>query len=140
MDCGYYNAAVIGAYLRSGARFSVTARLAPAVKAAIAAIPGDAWTAIRCPRAGSDDQLGCWASDAEIAEVGYTAFTSKKGQAVTARLVVRRVRDQSHRAHHQGELFPAGATTRCSPTPRSSLSRPRNSTATTPSSSSCWRT
>ena len=32
-------------------------------------------------------------SDAEVAETQYTAFASQKGQAVTARLVVRRVRD-----------------------------------------------
>jgi hypothetical protein len=106
MDSGYYNAAVIGACIRAGARFSVTARLDNAVKAAIAAIGEDAWTPIRYPQAIWDDQLGCWASDAEVAETEYTAFTSKKSQAVTARLVVRRVRDQNHKVAGQGELFP----------------------------------
>lgn len=106
MDSGYYNASVIGAAIRAGAYFSVTARLDPAVKAAIASIPGDAWTAIKYPQAIWDDQLGCWASDAEIAQTEYTAFASKKDQAVTARLVVRRVRDQNHKAAGQGELFP----------------------------------
>jgi hypothetical protein len=106
MDSGYYNAAVIGACVRAGAYFSVTARLDPAVKAAITGIPDDAWTGIEYPRAIWDDQLRCWASDAEVAETEYTAFTSKKGQAVTARLVVRRVRDQNHKAASQGELFP----------------------------------
>ena len=38
-----------------------------------------------------------------MAEAQYTAFTSKKGQAITARLIVRRVRDLSPRG--QGELF-----------------------------------
>jgi hypothetical protein len=42
------------------------------------------------PRAVWDDQLRCWVSDAEVAETGYTAFTSKKGQQITARLIVRR--------------------------------------------------
>jgi hypothetical protein len=107
MDSGYYNAAVISAAIRAGARFSVTARLDPAVRAAIAAISDDAWTAIEYPRAIWDDQLGCWESDAEVAEIEYTAFTSRKGQAVTARLVVRRVRDQNRKAGGQGELFPA---------------------------------
>ena len=79
----------------------------PAVTAAIAAVPEDAWTAIRYPRAIWDDQLRCWISDAEIAEVPYTAFTSKKGQAITARLIVRRVRDLNKAAAGQGELFPA---------------------------------
>jgi hypothetical protein len=45
-------------------------------------------------------------SDAQAAETRYTAFTSKKGQAITARLIVRRVRDLSRRAGEgQGELF-----------------------------------
>ena len=78
-----------------------------AVTAAIAAIPEDAWTAIRYPRAIWDDQLRAWISDAEIAEIAYTAFTSKKGQAITARLIVRRVRDLAKTAEGQGELFPA---------------------------------
>ncbi|HUN35043.1 MAG TPA: transposase family protein [Trebonia sp.] len=44
---------------------------------------------------------------------------------VTARLIVRRVRDLNPRAApRQGELFPSGATTRSSPTRRSSWSRP----------------
>jgi hypothetical protein len=81
----------------------------PKVTAAIAAIPQDGWTGIRYPRAIWDDQLGCWVSDAQVAEVEYTAFTSaKKGQAITARLIVRRVRDLSRQAPAgQGELFPA---------------------------------
>ena len=55
-----------------------------------------------------DDQLECWISDAEVAETGYTAFASKKGQAVTARLIVRRVRDQNKKAAEgMDELFPA---------------------------------
>ena len=91
-----------------GACFSVTVRMDPRVRAAIAAIGEDAWTPIRYPRAIWDDQLGCWVSDAEVAEVEYTAFTSKKGQAVTARLIVRRVRDLNTKAAAgQEELFPA---------------------------------
>jgi len=108
MDSGYYSAAVCQAVRRAGARFSITARLDPAVKAAIAGIPQDAWTAIKYPEAIWDDQLRCWVSDAEIAETEYTAFASKKGQAVTARLIVRRVRDKNPQAGAgQGELFPA---------------------------------
>jgi Transposase DDE domain group 1 len=107
-DSGFYTAAFTGACRRAGAYFSVTARMDPAVTAAIAAIPEDAWTAIRYPRAIWDDQLRCWVSDAEIAEIGYTAFASKKGQAITARLIVRRVKDLNKKAAEgQGELFPA---------------------------------
>lgn len=38
----------------------------------------------------------------------YTAFTSRKGRAITARLIVRRVRDLNRQAARgQAELFPA---------------------------------
>jgi hypothetical protein len=107
LDSAFYNAAVTGAIRRGGARFSVTVPMNASIRAAIAAIPGDAWTPIRYPRAIWDDQLGAWISDAEVAEVSYTAFASKKGQAVTARLVVRRVRDLNKQAADgQDELFP----------------------------------
>jgi hypothetical protein len=108
LDSAFYNASVIGAICRGGARFSVTVPVNPGIRAAIASIGEDAWTPIRYPRAIWDDQLGAWISDAEVAEVQYTAFTSKKGQAITARLVVRRVRDLNKQAAEgQGELFPA---------------------------------
>jgi hypothetical protein len=45
-------------------------------------------------------------SDAEVAETEYTAFTSKKRKAITARLIVRRVKDLNRQAAAgQGELF-----------------------------------
>jgi hypothetical protein len=108
-DSAYYAAAVIAAIRRNGARFSVTAPVSTAIRAAIAAIPDDAWTAIEYPQAIWDDQLGCWISDAEVAETQYAAFTSKKDKDlhVTARLIVRRVRDKAKAAPGQGELFPA---------------------------------
>jgi hypothetical protein len=107
LDSAFYNAAVIGAVRRNGARFSVTVPMNSSVRAAIAAIPGTAWIPIRYPRAIWDDQLDCWISDAEVAEIEYTAFASKKKQAVTARLVVRRVRDLNKKeAQGQDELFP----------------------------------
>ena len=81
---------MIGAIRRAAARFSVTVPMDPKVKAAIAAIPGDAWMPDNYPRAIWDDQLRAWISDTQVAEVPYTAFTSKNGQAVTARLIVRR--------------------------------------------------
>jgi hypothetical protein len=107
LDSAYYNAAVIGAVRRAGARFSVTVPMNSSIHAAIASIGEDAWTPIRYPRAIWDDQLQAWISDAEVAEVQYTAFASKKAQAVTARLVVRRVRDLNKQAADgQDELFP----------------------------------
>jgi hypothetical protein len=109
MDSAYYSAAVIAAVRRSGARFSVTAPVNSAIRAAITAIPEDSWQAIEYPQAIWDDQLGCWTSDAEVAETSYAAFTSKKDKElhVTARLIVRRVRDKAKAAPGQGELFPA---------------------------------
>jgi hypothetical protein len=107
MDSAYYNAAVIGAVRSQGARFSVTVPMNSSVRAAIAAIGEGAWTAIRYPQAVWDDQLDCWISDAEVAEVQYTAFVSRKGKAVTARLIVRRVRDLNKKAAEgMDELFP----------------------------------
>jgi Transposase DDE domain group 1 len=141
MDSAYYSRAAIWAVRRAGACFSVTAQLNLSVKAAIAAVPPTAWTPISYPRALWDDQLGCWVSDAEVAEVKYTAFAvyGRRGQApapLDARLIVRRVRDMNTKAADgQAELSRPGATTPCSPTARPGRSRPRNITATTPSSS-----
>jgi hypothetical protein len=106
-DSAFYSAAFTGAVRRAGAFFSVTVRMDPKVRAAIAAIPQTAWTAICYPRAIWDDQLRAWVSDAEVAEAEYTAFASRKGQAITARLIVRRVKDLNRKASQgQDELFP----------------------------------
>jgi hypothetical protein len=114
MDSAYYSSAAVHAVRRAGAYFSVTAQLNASVQAAIAAIAATAWTPIAYPRALWDDQLGCWISDAEVAEVTYTAFTAhpRTGPApvpLTARLIVRRVRDMSTGGAGDGqqELFPA---------------------------------
>jgi hypothetical protein len=109
LDSGYYNAGVIAAIRRAGARFSVTVAMNKHVQAAIDTIPEDAWTPIRYPRAIWDEQAGGWVSDAEVAGTEYTAFTSKKKELqVTARLIVRRVRVLNKKAAGgQDELFPA---------------------------------
>jgi hypothetical protein len=108
MDSAFYGAPAIWAARRAGAHFSVTVRMDPKIRAAIAGIGEDTWRPIRYPRALWDDQLGCWVSDAQVAEVEYTAFTSRKHQPVTARLIVRRVRDLNRNAAPgQEELFTA---------------------------------
>jgi Transposase DDE domain group 1 len=105
-DSAFYSAAFTGAVRAAGAFFSVTVQMNSHVRAAIAGIGEDAWTPIQYPRAVWDDQLACWVSDAEVAETEYTAFTSKKGQAITARLIVRRVKDLNRKAGEgQDELF-----------------------------------
>jgi hypothetical protein len=106
MDSAFYSAAACGAVRAAGAFLSVTVAMNPHVRAAIAAIPQNAWTPIQYPRAIWDDQVRAWVSDAEVAETEYTAFTSKKGGAITARLIVRRVRDLNRQAAAgQDELF-----------------------------------
>lgn len=108
-DSAYYGAEVIAAARRHRACFSITARKDRAVSAAIAAISEDAWTPIHYPRAVFDEQLQQMVSDAEVAEIGFTAFASKpKSRQVRARLIVRRVRDANPdhvQANAQGELF-----------------------------------
>ena len=46
---------MLGTIRAAGACFSVTVRMDPKIRAAVAAIPGDAWTAITYPRAIWDE-------------------------------------------------------------------------------------
>jgi hypothetical protein len=100
-DSAFGGRAVIRACRRGGARFSLVLTKNPAVLAAIASIPEDAWTPVRYPGAVRDPDTGEWISDAEVAEISYTAFASTKDR-ITARLIVRRVKD----AARQDGLFP----------------------------------
>jgi hypothetical protein len=105
MDSAFYGGAPIAACRRAGVRFSVTARMDRKITKAIAAIPENAWTPIHYPNAIFDEDEQRWISDAEVAEISYTAFTSNKKHRVTARLIVRRVRRLAPPT--QGELLPA---------------------------------
>ncbi|MGH3561218.1 MAG: IS1380 family transposase [Mycobacterium sp.] len=100
-DSAYGNSVVVAACRRAGARFSLVLAKTTAVAAAIAAIPEQAWTPVRYPGAVCDPDTGEWISDAEVAETTYTAFASTD-RPVTARLIVRRVKD----ARHLDALFP----------------------------------
>jgi hypothetical protein len=109
-DSAFYCHDMVAAARRGGACFSITARMNPAVQRAIAAIGEDAWIPIRYPRAVWDDEGQCWISDAEVAEIEFTAFTSRrKADHVTARLIVRRVKrlNTDSVPAGQGELFTA---------------------------------
>jgi DDE family transposase len=109
-DSAFYGHDVIATARRGRARFSITARMDAAVKKAIASIDPDAWTPIRYPHAVWDDEEQCWISDAEVAEIGFTAFTSRrKTDHITARLIVRRVKrlNPASVPTGQGELFTA---------------------------------
>lgn len=64
------------------------------MRAAISAIAEDAWTAIAYTVAIFDEGTRQWISRAEVAEIPFTAFTSKaKNAQVLGRLVVRRIPD-----------------------------------------------
>jgi hypothetical protein len=107
-DSAFYGYPVVAAARRAGARFSVTARMTPAVAGAIAAIGDDAWTPIRYPNAIWDDAEQRLISDAEVAQTSHTAFTGRRvGEQVTARLIVRRVKrlNPPSQTNGQGELF-----------------------------------
>jgi hypothetical protein len=109
MDSAFYGRGPIHAALAGGAAVSVTVRMDKAVKAAIAAIPADAWTTIEYPDAVLDQATGRWISVAEVAEVPFTAFRAqKKAEQVSGRLVVRRIPDfnaEAHKAAGQDTLF-----------------------------------
>jgi Transposase DDE domain group 1 len=91
-DSAYGNRKVVRACLRHGAQFSLAMTRNPAIDRALAAIEETAWTPVSYPGAVRDPDTGAWISDAEVAEIPYTAFAST-ADAVTARLVVRRVKD-----------------------------------------------
>jgi hypothetical protein len=106
-DSAFYGAATVGAAIRGGADVSVTVRMNPKVRAMIAAIADDAWTTIEYPDAVYDEASRSWVSRAEVAEIGFTAFSSKKAaERVPGRLVVRRIPDLNpRRKDGQNALF-----------------------------------
>jgi Transposase DDE domain group 1 len=106
-DSKFYTADVAATAARYDAHLSVTTGSNPSVNAAIAQIPETGWTAIHYPDAFVDTETGQLVSDAEVAEIGYTAFTSRhKSLQVTGRLIVRRVkRLNPHHAGGQEGLF-----------------------------------
>ena len=108
MDSAFYNADVVAAARRAGAKVSITARMDKAVTTAIAGIDQAAWKPIKYPNAIWDEDEQRWISDAEVAEIDYTAFTSRaKAKHAAGRLLVRRVKRLNPGADKQGELFAA---------------------------------
>jgi hypothetical protein len=72
-DSACYGRGFAGTALRHRAWFSVTARMTASVKAAIASIDDDARTAIEYPQAIWEEPGQRRVSDAEVAEVPFTA-------------------------------------------------------------------
>src|SRR6266498_853434 len=135
-DSKFYTAEVAAAAARAGAYVSLTTGSNPSVDAAITTIDPQAWTAIHYPNAFVDEDTGELISDAEVAEIPYTAFSSRpKKWHVPGRLIVRRVNDSTPPAAAAREnCSTPGVTTRSSSPARTRCCRPRPSTAATPSS------
>jgi hypothetical protein len=104
-DSKFYSRTLLHAVRHAGAYFSVATGMNPSIRRAIDTIGENEWTEIIYPRALEDPDTGELISIAQIAEVEYTAFAGENKQhRMTARLIVRRVRDLSAAA--QEELFP----------------------------------
>ena len=84
-DSAFYSRAMLCTAPKLKVRLSVTVRQNKNIRAAIAAIGESAWTPI--PYWLSTPEV----SGADVAETSYTAFAATK-QAITVRLIVRRVR------------------------------------------------
>lgn len=98
-DSAFYGHDSVAAALAGGAAVSVTVRMDPAVKRAIAGIPETAWKTIEYTDAVFDEENNTWISKAEVAETAFTAFTSrKKAEQITGRLVVRRIPELNPKA------------------------------------------
>ena len=105
-DSAFYSHALVVAVLAAGAQVSITVRMDPAVKRAITTIDQDAWTTIKYTDAIYDETTGSWISKAQVAEVPFTAFTSKrKTDQVPGRLIVRRIPDLNPRTRQGQETL-----------------------------------
>ena len=85
-DSAFYSRTVLSTAAKFDVRFSVTARQDKRVRAAIEAIPEEAWQPI--PYWLSTPEV----SGADVAETAYTCFAGDQRHARAVRLVVRRVR------------------------------------------------
>lgn len=108
-DSAFCNRPVITAITRTGASFSITARLDRSVRRSIDTIPADGWTRVSYSQAIPDPDTGELVSAAEVAEVAHT-MGSGKGAKISARLIVRRVPERNKTKvaaaqAEQGELF-----------------------------------
>ncbi len=144
-DSAHFCHGFVSAALQAKVWYSVTVRMNNKVRAAIAGIPDDAWTAIAYPHAiwEADEQApggGHWVSDAEVAQTTVTVFTSRrKTDHLTCRLVVRPVKrlnpvvppGKGARAASRKSCSRPTATTGSSPTRHWPWSRPTPGTATT---------
>lgn len=107
-DSAYFSHKVVDVCRKAGAHFSLAVPVKKTIREAIAGMDESAWTPIKYTSAVWDTAEERWISDAEIAEVPFTAFTSKKKAFhTTARLIVRRVKrlNPTSVPEGQAELF-----------------------------------
>ena len=135
-DSAYYDHGVIAAAIRAGARFSVTAGMNPAVRRAIASIDEAAWIPIHYPNAVWDEDEQRLVSDAEVAEIGVTAFTSRRNsEHIDGRLIVRRVKRRNSwlpwacRIHRRSQSNPSSICATAKVSSSASLSTGRTAPA-----------
>lgn len=105
-DSAFYGRPSIHAALTDGADVSITARMTPNIQNAIATIPDTSWETIEYTDALFDEDTQTWISSAEVAEVPFIAFASKKAaDQVPGRLVVRRIPELNKKNIDQPGLF-----------------------------------
>ena len=78
VDSAFYGYLSVTAAIRGGAEVSITVRLYRTVKTAIAAIDDQDWTPIEYTDAVYDENTLHWISRAEVAEIAFTAFSSRR--------------------------------------------------------------
>ena len=121
IDSAFYLRGLSPARPPAGAFFSVTVRMDPKVRAAIAAIGEDAWTPIRYPRAIWDDQLRLLGLRRRGRRGALHRVHLEEGAGdhrPADRPPGQRPQPQGRR-RARTSCSPSGATTPCSPTPRS---------------------
>jgi len=100
-DSAFASKKVIGACVEEGVEFSLSVSRNRRITTAIEAIDESAYTPVHYPGAVTDPDTGALISDAQVAETPYTLRLGN-GRTITARLVVRRVKD----ARYPEALFP----------------------------------
>ncbi len=100
-DSAFCSGKLVTAVAKAGAVFSFAIARNSTVDAALDNIPDDAYVPVRYPGAVETPDTGALISDAQVAEVPYTAFADTAHE-FTGWLVVRRVQD----ANTQDPLFP----------------------------------
>jgi hypothetical protein len=82
MDSGFYSENVVNACERNDVRYSITAKMSPALHTVCEAIPEGEWTEIDY----------AFEDGADVAETTYAAFSRGRKNGPVRRLIVRRVR------------------------------------------------